>query len=68
LRQSLTERKVLAWALEEPDHEVVGRYAGTRDDPRVQFLEQGEASFLRPAGDERDFKQDEVVRYFIPTK
>jgi len=34
LRQSLTEGKVLAWALGELDHEVIWRYAGTSDDPR----------------------------------
>src|SRR4029077_1568579 len=62
LPQSLTEGKVLPRAFEEPDHEVIGRYACTRDDPRVQLLEQSEAGFLRPADDERDFKQDEVVR------
>jgi hypothetical protein len=61
LRQSLTKGKVLAWALGELDHEVIWRYTGTSDDPRVQFLEQGEAGVFRPPGDERDFKHDEVV-------
>src|SRR5882762_1943524 len=61
LRQSPTERKVLAWSLGELDHEVVRRYSDAGDDPRVQLLEQGEADFFGPARDERELKQDEVV-------
>src|SRR5204862_6812902 len=68
LRQSLTKRKVLAWALEEADHQVIRRYSGTSDDPRVQFLEQGKAGLFRPTGDERDFKHEEVVGVFHPEK
>src|SRR6267143_3706864 len=68
LRQSPTERKVLAWSLGELDHEVVRRYSGTSDDPRVQLLEQGEAGFFWPAGDEREFKHNEVVGVFHPEK
>src|SRR6266576_3512148 len=68
LCQSLTERKVLVWTLDELDHEVVWRYSGTCDDSRVQFLEQGEANFFGPAGDERDFKHDEVVGVFHSEK
>jgi hypothetical protein len=44
------------------DHEVIRRYSGTNDDPGVQFLEQGEASFFRPARDERDGKETEPAK------
>jgi hypothetical protein len=30
------------------DHEVIWPYSGTSDDPRVQFLVQSEAGFVRP--------------------
>src|SRR5258708_5616186 len=50
------------------DHEVIRRYSGAGDDARVQFLEQGEAGFFRPAGDERELKQDEVVGGLQPEK
>jgi hypothetical protein len=57
----LTEGKVLTRLLGELDHEVIGRYSGTSDDPRVQLLEQGETGFFGPANDERDLEQNEVV-------
>ena len=48
------------------NHEVIRRYSGLSDDARVQFLEHGEARFLRQAGYGRDFKQDEVIGVLHP--
>jgi hypothetical protein len=68
LRQSLTEGKVLAGSFGELDHEVVRQDSGTGDDVLVELLEQGEAGFFRPAGDERELEQDEIVGVFPPEK
>jgi hypothetical protein len=57
----LAEGEVLTRLFGKLDEDVIGRYSGTSDDPSVQFLEQREAGFSRPAGDERDLKHDEVV-------
>ena len=66
--QSLTEGEILAREFGELDHQVIRRDFGTSDDPRIQLLEQGEPGFFRPAGDKRDFKQNEVVGVVHPEK
>ena len=68
LRQAPTEGIVLAGSFRELDDEVVRRDSGPVDDLRIQFLEQGESDFLRPAGDERELEQDEIVGVFPPEK
>src|SRR5258708_4744386 len=61
LRESLTEGIVLAWGLRQLDQQVIRRYTGAFDDLRVQFFQQSEAGLSRPARDERDSEQDQVV-------
>src|SRR5687768_18047479 len=68
LRQSTTERAVLARAFGELDQEVIGRDSGSGDDPRVELLEQGEAGFFGPARHECQLEQHKVVRVAHPKK
>src|SRR5277367_3244617 len=62
LCQALAERNVLARNFAKRYHEIVWRDTGRRDQALVERLQQGEPLFLRTPGDERDLKQDQVVR------
>jgi hypothetical protein len=62
LRQTSAERDVLAGRLVERNQEIIRRDSGGRDDAVVQGLQQRQSLLLGTAGDEGDFKDDEVIR------
>src|SRR5256884_4947576 len=62
LSEAAAERNVLARSFVERDHEIVRGDLRGCDDAVVQGLQQGQSLRLRPACDERDLQQDQVVR------
>ena len=62
LRQAPAERDVLASCLVERDQEIVWRDSGSRDYAVIQSLKQCQSLLSRTAGDEGDFKYDQVIR------